>query len=119
MVLFFYPKDNTPVCTAESCAFRDEYEGIVGTDAEVIGISGDSTSSHKKFAAKHELPFPLLSDPGRKVARAFGVKATLGIIPGRMTFTIGLDGKVVHVTAARFSARVHVDEAIAALARSA
>ena len=85
VVLFFYPKDNTPVCTAEACSFRDAYDDLAGLDAEVIGVSGDTAASHQKFAEKYNLPFPLASDADGAVRRAFGVPQTLGFLPGRTT----------------------------------
>lgn len=116
VVVFFYPKDNTPVCTAESCAFRDEYERFQGANAEVFGISADGTTSHRKFADKHQLPYRLLSDKGRAVAKAFGVPQRLGLLPARMTFTLDEKGIVRHVTHADLSADRHVTEALSAIA---
>ena len=83
VVLYFYPKDDTPGCTAESCEFRDRYEDFKEAGAEVIGISSDSEASHEKFADKHRLPFILLSDRGGAVRKKYGVPATLGLLPGR------------------------------------
>ena len=82
VVLFFYPKDDTPGCTKEVCAFRDRFEGFRRVDAEVIGISSDSVDSHDRFAAKHDLPFTLLSDEGGKVRRLYGVPNAFGLFPG-------------------------------------
>src|SRR4028119_786281 len=84
VVLFFYPKDGTLGCTKEACAFRDDYEGFGKLDAEVIGISSDSVESHRSFAAKHDLPYTLLSDEERKLRKLYGVPNTLGIFPGRV-----------------------------------
>jgi thioredoxin-dependent peroxiredoxin len=86
VVLFFYPKDDTPGCTKEACAFRDDYEEFEKLDAEVIGISSDSVESHRSFAEKHFLPFTLLSDEGGKVRRLYGVPSTFGLFPGRVTY---------------------------------
>ena len=77
LVLFFYPKDFTPGCTAEACAFRDSYEDFIDAGTLVVGISSDSESSHRKFANRHRLPFILLSDPNKEVRRKFGVKNRL------------------------------------------
>jgi len=88
VVLYFYPKDETPGCTAEACAFRDSYEIFVDAGAEVVGVSGDSVDSHERFAEHHELPFILISDKGGALRRQYGVKATLGVWPGRVTFVI-------------------------------
>ena len=116
VVLFFYPKDNTPVCTAEACSFRDAYSDISGFDAEVIGISSDSVGSHQKFAEKHNLPFPLASDPNGTLRLAFGVPRTLGLFPGRTTYVIDKSGVVRLVFSAALSADKHVAEAKRTLA---
>jgi peroxiredoxin Q/BCP len=103
VVLYFYPKDDTPGCTAESCSFRDNYEAILSRGAVVVGISADSEASHSRFARKHDLPFHLLSDPDKKVISAFGAwgektmygKTYEGII--RSTFLIDEDGTIIRV----------------------
>ncbi len=115
IVLFFYPKDNTPGCTKEACAFRDDYEGFRKLDAEVIGISSDSVGSHQGFAAKHDLPYTLLSDEGRKVRNLYGVPNTLGFVPGRATYVIDRKGIVRHVFSSQLGAEKHVEEALKAL----
>ncbi|MEB3361406.1 MAG: peroxiredoxin [Synechococcaceae cyanobacterium] len=94
LVLFFYPKDDTPGCTAEACAFRDSYQDIQAMGAEVWGVSGDSASSHRRFAERHRLPFPLLVDEGNRLRQAFGVPSVLGLLPGRVTYVIGGDGVI-------------------------
>src|SRR5690349_17523932 len=96
LVLYFYPKDETPGCTAEACAFRDQHDEFVAAGAVVVGVSGDSAESHARFKAHHGLPFDLVSDPGGAAARAFGVKRTLGLVPGRVTFVIDDQGVVRH-----------------------
>ena len=111
VVLFFYPKDNTPVCTAEACSFRDAYCDFSDLDAEVIGISSDSVSSHQKFAEKHNLAFPLASDSNGSLRRAFSVPRTLGLFPGRTTYVIDKRGVVRLVFSAALSAEKHVTEA--------
>src|SRR5207249_4613859 len=78
LVVYFYPKDETPGCTKEACAFRDQYEDFVAAGADVIGVSRDDAASHARFKSHHELPFTLLSDPGGKIASAWGVKNVLG-----------------------------------------
>ncbi len=101
VIIYFYPKDNTPGCTVEACDFRDNLNVLVSKGYRVVGISPDSISSHKKFKEKHDLNFPLLSDPDKKVAQAFGAygekrmygKTTKGII--RSTFVIDEEGKVL------------------------
>ncbi|MGD1907797.1 MAG: peroxiredoxin [Leptolyngbyaceae cyanobacterium] len=115
VVLYFYPKDDTPGCTAESCSFRDSYEAFTDLGAEVIGISSDSPSSHSAFANKHNLPFTLVSDMGAKVRKAYGVPATLGLLPGRVTYVIDRDGIVKHVFNSQFNATAHVQEALSVL----
>lgn len=93
LVIYFYPKDESAVCTAEACSFRDSFEEFSDAHAGVIGINDGSVHSHKQFAEKNRLPFDLLSDPDNSVRKAFGVKPWL-FIKGRETFVIGLDGKV-------------------------
>ncbi|HJL42640.1 MAG TPA: peroxiredoxin [Myxococcales bacterium LLY-WYZ-16_1] len=117
VVLFFYPKDETPVCTQEACLFRDRYAELVDAGAKVFGVSSDDGASHQRFVAKHDLPYPLLSDVDGAVRKRFGVPKTLGILPGRVTFVIDKGGIVRHVTQNQMSAAVHVDEALAALDR--
>jgi thioredoxin-dependent peroxiredoxin len=112
VVLYFYPKDETPGCTAEACAFRDSYEIFLEHGADVVGVSGDSVESHERFADRHELPFTLVSDKGGALRRLYGVKATLGVWPGRVTFVIGKDGIVRHVFASQTDAVRHVEEAL-------
>ena len=115
-VIFFYPKDNTPVCTAEACSFRDAYANFTDLDAEVIGVSSDTAASHQKFAEKHSLPFPLASDADGSLRRAFGVPKTLGLFPGRTTYVIDKQGRIRLAFSAAFSAEKHVAEARRALA---
>lgn len=119
VVLYFYPKDETPGCTAEACAFRDLYEVFVDAGAEVVGVSGDSVASHERFAEHHELPFILVSDKGGAIRRLYGVKATLGIWPGRVTFVIDKDGFVRHSFASRIDAVRHVEEALRTITSAA
>ena len=115
VVLFFYPKDDTPGCTKEACAFRDEYERFKELDAEVMGISSDSVESHERFADKHKLPFPLLSDRGEKVRRIYGVPNTFGLFPGRVTYVIDQQGIVRHVFSSQIGVERHVAEAVSFL----
>lgn len=115
VVLYFYPKDDTPGCTAESCAFRDSYQVFQDAGAEVIGISADSPASHTQFAAKHQLPFTLLSDTGNKIRKLFGVPATLGLLPGRVTYVIDRQGVVRKVFNSQFNFKAHIDEALKTL----
>ena len=117
VVLFFYPKDNTPVCTTEACAFRDSYEAFRDAGAEVIGVSADSDESHRKFAGRHRLPFHLVSDPDGALRARFGVPKTLGLFPGRVTYLIDREGVVRHVVSSQLQAARHVDEMLATLKR--
>lgn len=117
LVLFFYPKDNTSGCTAEACAFRDQHEAFAAAGARVVGISSDSASSHQEFATAHRLPYTLLSDVGGKVREAYGVKRTMGLIPGRVTYIIDASGTVQHVFNSQFAATRHVTEALATVQR--
>ena len=115
VVLYFYPKDDTPGCTKEACAFRDQYQDFQDAGAEVIGVSSDSEVAHGKFTEKYRLPFTLVSDRGGSVRKQYGVPATLGLLPGRVTFVIDKDGVVRRTFNSQFQATKHVSEAIAAL----
>lgn len=112
VVLYFYPKDDTPGCTVESCAFRDQYEVFKSAGAEVIGVSADSNESHQKFAAKYQLPFTLLSDKGDSVRNLYGAKAMFGLFPGRITYVIDASGKVEYIFDSMFNSKGHVEEAL-------
>ncbi len=109
VILYFYPKDETPGCVREACSFRDEYKVFQDAGAEVIGISADTVTSHKAFAQKRQLPFQLLSDPDNKVRKAYGVTGALwGLLPGRETFIIDMEGVIQH----RFSSQLQIDRHI-------
>lgn len=112
VVLFFYPKDDSPGCTVEACTFRDRFQDFADAGAELIGISSDSVESHASFAGKHRLPMTLLSDAGARVRRAFGVRATLGILPGRATFIVDKAGVVRHVFNSQLRVKRHVEESL-------
>ena len=112
VVLFFYPKDGTAVCTKEACSFRDSYEEFVQAGAVVVGVSSDSEESHQAFASGHRLPFVLLSDSEGSLRKAFGVPKTLGIMPGRVTYVIDKQGIVRHMFNSQFAADRHVAEAL-------
>jgi len=121
VILYFYPKDDTPGCTKEACGFRDSWAEIKKLDAVVLGVSADGAESHQKFTAKYKLPFPLLSDPDRKVMEKYGAygekmmygKKTVGVI--RSTVWIGPDGKVKKHWARVSDAAKHPDQVLAAL----
>lgn len=113
IVLYFYPKDETTGCTAQACAFRDQYQDFVDAGAEVVGVSADDEKSHDGFKAHHRLPFKLLSDPGGAAAKAFGVKKTFGLIPGRVTFVIDRGGIIRMRFDSQIKAKRHIAEALA------
>ena len=116
LVIYFYPKDDTPGCTKEACSFRDQFEVFRDAGAEVIGISSDSEKSHKNFAIKHRLQFRLLSDENKAVRKAFGVPTDfLGLLPGRVTYIVDKAGIVQNVFNSQFNADKHVDEALRVL----
>ena len=103
LVLYFYPKDNTPGCTAEACSLRDGYDSLLNLGYEVIGVSKDSSASHAKFAEKYSLPFTLISDPSTELNQAFGVwqkkkmagREYMGTV--RTTFITDADHRVTHI----------------------
>jgi len=112
LVIYFYPKDNTPGCTTEACSFRDQYEDFKDLGAEVIGISSDSVKSHQKFADKHKLPFILLSDHDKKLRHLFGVRNNLfGLLPGRVTYIIDRNGVVIYIFDSMNAAK-HIPKAL-------
>jgi thioredoxin-dependent peroxiredoxin len=112
LVVYFYPKDFTQGCTAEACSFRDSYEAFKDLGAEVIGISSDNQTSHRDFAQQHHLPFILLSDADGSVRKAYGVKKTLGLFAGRVSFVIDKKGIIRHVFSSQMRATAHVAEAL-------
>ena len=114
VVVFFYPKDDTPGCTAEACGFRDNLAQFQTLGAAVLGVSGDDLESHRRFAAKHNLTFPLLADMGNGVRKRFGVPAAL-VLPGRVTYVIDPEGVVRLVFNALLNAKAHVQQAQACL----
>lgn len=113
LVVYFYPKDDTPGCTKEACSFRDYFEDFVEAGAMVIGISSDDPVTHTRFANKYKLPFTLLSDSENRVRELFGVpKNFLGLIPGRVTYVIDKEGIVRRVFNSQINAQKHVQEAM-------
>jgi thioredoxin-dependent peroxiredoxin len=113
LVIYFYPKDDSPGCTKEACAFRDQFEVFSEADAVIIGISGQSVESHKKFAEKYHLSFTLLSDEGDKIRNLFGVPVNfLGLLPGRVTYIVDKTGKVIYIFNSQTQAEKHVEEAL-------
>jgi peroxiredoxin Q/BCP len=111
VVLYFYPKDETPGCIKEACTFRDNYEELTALGAEVLGVSGQSVESHIAFASHYGLPFILLADVENKVRELYGVHSTMGILPGRVTYIIDKKGVVRHVFVSQTQAQRHVEEA--------
>lgn len=113
LVIYFYPKDDSPGCTKEACYFRDQFEVFKDVDAEIIGISGQSVESHKKFAEKYRLTYTLLSDEGNKIRKLFGVPTNFfGLLPGRVTYIVDKTGKVIYIFDSQINATQHVDEAL-------
>lgn len=116
VVLYFYPKDETPGCVMEACGFRDSYEDFLEIGAEVIGVSADSVASHKAFQRNRNLPFQLLSDPNNQVRKKYGVTGSmLGLLPGRETFVISKSGLLLHRFASQTQIGSHISEALAVL----
>ena len=113
LVIYFYPKDDSPGCTKEACSFRDQFEVFADADAMIIGISSQSVESHLEFAKKHRLNYTLLSDTGNKVRKLFGVPGNIfGLVPGRVTYVINKQGKVVFIFNSQIQAEKHVEEAL-------
>lgn len=112
-VIYFYPKDDSPGCTAEACSFRDQYEVFTDLGVRVVGISADTVKAHKAFAEKHRLPFILLSDTDKAVQRAFGVpRSVLGLLPGRVTYILDSNGIIRHIFNTQFQPTKHVEESL-------
>ena len=113
MVIYFYPKDDTPGCTKEACSFRDSFQDFTDAGVSVFGISADGPKSHSAFKAKHRLPYTLLSDRGNKVRKAFDVpKDLFGLMPGRVTYVIDKTGTIRHMFKSQFKVEQHVSEAL-------
>ena len=119
LVIYFYPKNNTPGCTAQACGFRDQYQDFTDLGAEVIGISSDTVDSHNTFAKQYKLPFILLSDTDKKIRKLFGVPSgLLGVLPGRVTYIVDKQGKVVLVFDDSINATKHIVEALEAIKKN-
>jgi peroxiredoxin Q/BCP len=114
VVLYFYPKDGTPGCTKEACAFRDAWKRYEAASAVVLGVSRDSVEKHRAFATEHALPFPLLADESGAICEKYGVRSTLGYA-SRVTFLIDRDGRVARVFP-DVDPGVHAEELLAAIA---
>lgn len=115
VVVFFYPKDQTPGCTKQVCGFRDAYDAFLEHGCQVVGISRDAADSHQRFVSKHQLPFLLLSDADGSAAKAWGVKKTLGLMPGRETFLVDQQQVIRHHFASQISIETHVQSTLEAL----
>jgi peroxiredoxin Q/BCP len=115
LVIYFYPKDNTPGCTAQACSFRDQYEDFTDLGAEVIGVSSDSIGSHQKFTKQYKLPFILLSDTDKKIRKLFGVPSGMfGLLPGRVTYVTDKNG-VIQMIFDSMMATKHIPKALEAI----
>ena len=117
LVIYFYPKDNTPGCTVEACSFRDNYQDFKDLGAEVIGISADSVTSHLKFKSKFNLPFILLSDADKKLRKLFGVENSLIFLPGRETFVADKNGVILLIFNS-MSSKIHIEKALQILKKA-
>ncbi|MDG2989802.1 peroxiredoxin [Candidatus Synechococcus calcipolaris G9] len=113
VVLYFYPKSDTPGCTVQACSFRDAYTVFQELGAEVIGLSNDSVAAQDRFAKNHQLPFILLSDEGNQVRKLYGVPGPIfGMVPGRVTYIIDQEGIVRHIFDSMLNFSAHVDESL-------
>lgn len=115
VILYFYPKDNAAGCVAEACEFRDRYELIEDLGAEVIGVSVDSPLSHKVFAQRYHLQFPLLTDERGEIRKLYGVPASFGFLPGRVTYVIDKQGVIRHAYSSQLNTDRHVADALKSL----
>jgi len=118
LVLYFYPRDFTAVCTREACGFRDAYAQLTSGDTEVVGVSVDDAATHDRFAREHQLTFPLVADRDRKLARLYGATSVLRDVLGvsaRITYVIGKNGRIAAVFDSMIRASQHVDGARAAI----
>lgn len=113
LVIYFYPKDDSPGCTKEACSFRDQFKVFADADAIIIGINAQSVESHFKFAQKHRLNYTLLSDTGNGVRKLFGVPSSFfGLIPGRVTYVVNKEGKIMYLFNSQIQAEKHVNETL-------
>lgn len=115
VVLYFYPKDFTPGCTREACAFRDNYEDVERHDAVIVGVSADSVDSHKSFREKHELPFPLIADPEKRIVKQYEAVGFLGLTTARITYVIDKQGTIRRALRHDFAIGKHLPEVLDAL----
>mgnify|MGYP006271562609 CR=1 FL=1 len=116
LLLYFYPADFTPLCTKQACLFNDEHQRLHAVGARVVGVSAQSPPTHRRFREQQGLAFPLLSDPGRRVARAYGATAAFGLLPRRISYDVDVDRTILDAAEANFSLQAHkrfIDRAIA------
>ena len=111
-VIFFYPKDESPGCTLQSCSFRDKYEEFNNLGVQIFGVSSDSVSSHKKFKKKHNLQYSLLSDKGGMLAKSLKLKKNLGFLPARVTLIINPEGIIIYAHTSQLGVTGHVRKAL-------
>lgn len=111
-VIFFYPKDESPGCTLQSCSFRDKYEEFNDLGVQIFGVSSDSVSSHRKFKEKHNLQYSLLSDKGGILAKNLKLKKNLGLIAARVTLIINPEGLIIYAHTSQLGVRGHVRKAL-------
>lgn len=116
-VLYFFPRDGTPICTRQACGFRDQHEAFLEAGAVVLGVSGDSPGRHERFAAREHLPFPLVSDADGRIRELFGIRRRFRVFPRRVTFVVDQTGTVRTVIDSLFTAERHVCDALAAVRR--
>ncbi len=115
-VFYFYPKDDTPGCTAQACQFRDSFQDFIDNDILVFGISADSPDKHKKFKEKHRLPYTLLSDSNNQLRKLFQVPSSLfGLIPGRVTYVFGPDSKLIYSFNSQLEIQKHISSCLAVI----
>jgi len=111
-VIFFYPKDESPGCTIQSCSFRDKYEEFNNLGVQIFGVSSDSVSSHKRFKEKYNLQYSLLSDEGGKLAKSLVLKKNLGILHARVTLIVNPQGMITYVHTSQLGVTGHVRKAL-------
>ena len=111
-VIFFYPKDDSPGCTIQSCSFRDKYEEFNNLGVQIFGVSSDSVSSHKRFKKRHNLQYSLLSDKGGILAESLRLKKNLGFLPARVTLIINPEGIIIYAHTSQLGVTGHVRKAL-------
>ena len=119
LVLFFYPKDDTPGCTIEACSFRDNHSALTELGAVVWGVSADDAISHRRFANRHSLTYPLLCDTNSALRKRLGVPRAMGLLPGRVTYVVDGDGIIRHIIENLLDGPAHVRESLRVVRRLA